>query len=82
MTDRPVSVDLPADVQQVDATGYIWAFLDRAVDPDRVVPGSVILAGDGQEPFTARVVDIVAGPGGRRIVHLDVVPTDGRSRYP
>jgi hypothetical protein len=31
------------------------------------------MAGDEEEPFTARVVDVVEGPGGRQIVHLEVV---------
>ncbi len=30
-------------------------------------------AGDADEPFLARVVDIIDGPGARSIVHLDVV---------
>jgi hypothetical protein len=73
VTDQPAPVALPADVLQVDATGYVWTFLDRAVEPDRVMPGSIIVAGDEGEPFTARVIDIIDGPGGRQIVHLDVV---------
>ncbi len=68
-----VVVTLPADVQQIDQTGFVWAFLDSAVAPGRVQVGSLIVAGDVEEPFLARVVDIVDGPGGRRIVHLDVV---------
>ena len=39
----------------------------------RVRPGAVIVAGDETEPFIARVVDQVDGPGGRSIVHLDVL---------
>lgn len=74
MTDQPAQrVMLPADVAQVDETGYIWTFLDRAAEPDRVVPGMFIMAGDEEEPFIARVVDIVEGPGGRQIIHVDVV---------
>jgi hypothetical protein len=71
--DQPRGVILPADVLQIDATGYVWTFLDRAAEPSRVVPGEVIAAGDDDEPFSARVVDIVDGPCGRQIVHLDVV---------
>jgi hypothetical protein len=33
----------------------------------------LIVAGDAEEPFLARVVDIVSGPDGRQIVHIDVV---------
>jgi hypothetical protein len=32
-----------------------------------------IMAGDEEEPFIARVVDIVEGPGWRQIIHVDVV---------
>lgn len=74
MTEAPdVLVTLPADVQEVDDSGYVWAFLDRANAPERVRPGAIIVAGDPVEPFLARVVDIVAGPSGRSIVHLDVL---------
>lgn len=68
-----VAVTLPADVQQIDQTGFVWSFLDAAEEPERVQPGALIVAGDAVEPFLARVVDVVAGPNGRRIVHLDVV---------
>lgn len=69
---------LPADVHEVDQSGYVWTFLDRAPAPERVRPDALIVAGDSVEPFLARVVDIVDGPGGRAIVHLDVlgVPDD------
>ncbi len=74
MIEEPaVRITLPADVAQIDQTGYVWTFLDRASEPERVVPGLLIVAGDAEEPFLARVVDIVAGPDGRQIVHIDVV---------
>jgi hypothetical protein len=74
VSDRsPVVVTLPADVQQIDQTGFVWAFLDEAAAPDRVIKGALIVAGDSEEPFLARVVDIVGGHAGRSIVHLDVV---------
>lgn len=68
-----VTVTLPADVQQIDHTGLVWSFLDQAEEPERVEPGALVVAGDSEEPFLARVVDIVAGPNDRSIVHLDVV---------
>ena len=68
-----VAVTLPADVNQVDETGFVWAFLSDATEPGRVTPGSIIVAGDPEEPFLARVVDVVDGPGGDSIVHLDVL---------
>jgi len=74
MSDTPsVRVTLRADVHQIDETGYVWVFFDRAAEPDRVRPGSLIVAGDEDEPFLARVVDIVDTSVGRPIVHLDVV---------
>src|SRR5690606_30043763 len=51
-----IVVTLPADVQQIDQTGFVWAFLDEAVAPERVVVGALIVAGDSEEPFLARVV--------------------------
>jgi len=68
-----VLVTLPADVNQIDETGYVWAFLSEADEPDRVRPGALIVAGDAAEPFMARVVDVIEGPDDDRIVHLDVV---------
>ena len=65
-------ITLPADVHQIDATGYVWTFLDEADTPGRITVGSVVVAGDSEDPFLARVIDIVAGSSGREIVHLDV----------
>lgn len=70
MTTR---ITLPADVHQIDATGFVWTFLDEADAPDRVTVGSVVVAGDSEDPLLARVVDIVPGSSGRQIVHLDVI---------
>lgn len=66
-------VVLPADANQIDDTGFVWTFLNEATDYERVVPGAVIVAGDSVEPFVARVVDIVVGTSGQRIVHLDLL---------
>jgi hypothetical protein len=71
--DNDVRISLPADVNEIDDTGYVWAFVDTATEPARVEPGAIIVAGDDHEPFLARVVDVVDGPGGRSIVYLDVV---------
>ena len=72
-TPAEITVTLPADVNQVDHTGFVWAFLGDAREPERVKPGAIIVAGDPVEPFLARVVDIVEGPGNDSIVHLDVL---------
>jgi hypothetical protein len=67
-----VIVTIPADAQQIDETGFVWTFLHEAAEPDRIWPNALIVAGDPEDPFLARVVDIVDKPAGR-IVHLDVV---------
>lgn len=72
-TASEVTVTLPADVNQIDESGWVWAFLSEATDADRVSPGAVIVAGDSVEPFLARVVQIIDGPGDEQIVHLDVI---------
>lgn len=52
MSEREnVAVTLPADVQQIDHTGFVWAFLDEADEPERVQAGALIVAGDSVEPF-------------------------------
>ena len=70
---KSVGVTLPADVNQVDETGYVWAFLSEAAEPNRVQPGALIVAGDPVEPFLARVVEVIDGPNEESLVHLDVV---------
>jgi hypothetical protein len=68
-----IRVTLPADVHQIDATGHVWTFLDEAADPTRIRVGAVIVAGDSDDPFLARVIDIAVGNSGRKIVHLEVL---------
>lgn len=77
-SDSGIVVTIAADVQMIDETGYVWTFLHEASDPNRVFPGALIVAGDPVEPFLARAVDIVDGPRGTSVVHLDVlgVPED------
>jgi len=61
-----------ADLVPIEGLLRTGELLDPA-EPERVEPGSIIVAGDAVEPFLARVVDIVDGPGDESIVHLDVV---------
>lgn len=63
---------LPADQQQIDETGYVFSFLDEAPEPDRVRPGALIVAGDEDNPFIARVVEIVPRGSGQ-LVRLDPI---------
>lgn len=71
--EQSISAALPADVHQIDETGYVCSFLSESAEPARVRPGALIVAGDPVEPFLALVVDVINGPGGDSIVHLDFV---------
>jgi hypothetical protein len=73
--DDAVLVDLPADVQQYDETGYVWTLREEARDPSLVVEGAIVVAGDDEDPFLARVVD-VRPVGSVTKVHLEVLPGD------
>ena len=68
-----IAVDIRADLNAEDQTGYVWAFLDEARDPSVVAPGALVVAGDEDAPAVAVVVDLVEHPHGT-IVHLDVLP--------
>jgi hypothetical protein len=56
-----------------DETGYVWTFLDEAVEPSRIRPGAVVVAGDEEAPSLAEVVDLVPKAAGT-VVHLRLLP--------
>ena len=68
-----ITVDITADLNSEDDTGYVWTFLDEARDPNLIVPGTVVIAGDPDSPAVALVVDLVPHPNGT-IVHLEPLP--------
>jgi len=39
-------VDITADLNDEDDTGYVWTFLDEARAPGQIKPGAIIVAGD------------------------------------
>lgn len=66
-------VDITADLNDEDDTGYVWTFLDEARDPSQITPGALVVAGDQDTAAVCRVVDLVpAGDG--MIVHLRLLP--------
>jgi hypothetical protein len=66
-------VDITADLNNEDDTGYVWTFLDEARDPSRISPGALVVAGDDDAATVCQVVDLVpAGDG--TIVHLKLLP--------
>jgi hypothetical protein len=68
-----IAVDIAADLNAEDQTGYVWEFLDETRDPSLVVHGALVIAGDEDAPAVAVVVDLVPHPNGT-IVHLGVLP--------
>jgi hypothetical protein len=66
-------VDITADLNNEDDTGYVWTFLDEARDPSRISPGALVVAGDEDAAAVCQVVDLVPGGDGT-IVHLKLLP--------
>ncbi len=66
-------VDITADLNDEDQTGYLWTFLDEARDPAQIMPGALVVAGDEDVAAVCQVVDLVpAGDG--TVVHLRLLP--------
>lgn len=68
-----ITVDITADLNAEDETGYVRTFFDEARDPALIVPGALVIAGDEDAPAVAVVIDVVPHPNGT-IVQLDVLP--------
>lgn len=66
-------VDIPADLNSEDETGFVWTFLDEAEDQTIIRPGEVVVAGSPLTPAVCEVVDLVDKPAGT-IVHLRILP--------
>jgi hypothetical protein len=57
-------VDITADLNDEDETGYVWTFLDEARDPGQISPGALVVAGDEEAAAVCQVVDLMpAGDG-------------------
>ncbi len=68
-----VAVDIRADLNAEDQTGYVWAFLDEARDPSLITPGALVVAGHEDAQAVAAVVYLVERPN-CTIAHRDVLP--------
>ncbi len=66
-------VDITADLNDEDETGYVWTFLDEARDPGQIKPGAIIVAGDEDTAAVCEVIDL-APAGDGTIVHLRPLP--------
>ena len=68
-----IRVDIIADLNSRDETGFVWTFLDEAVDESIIRPGEVVVAGTPLTPAVCEVIDLVVKPTGT-VVHLRVLP--------
>jgi hypothetical protein len=67
------TVDITADLNDEDDTGFVWTFLDEAREPAKITPGALVVAGDEDAAAICQVVDLTpAGDG--TIVHLRILP--------
>ena len=66
-------VDISADLNDEDETGYVWTFLDEARDPAQITPGALVVAGDEDTAAVCQVVDLTPAAGGI-VVHLRLLP--------
>ena len=51
-------VDITADLNDEDETGYVWTFLDEARDPGQIKPGAIVVAGDQDAAAVCEVIDL------------------------
>ncbi|MGI8984100.1 MAG: hypothetical protein ACR2HM_06155 [Acidimicrobiales bacterium] len=65
-SENLVEIDLVVDLNTMDDSGLPWAFLDRAVHPERIRPGAHVVVGAGSVRAIAKVIDVTDG-----IVHVD-----------
>ncbi len=66
-------IDITADLNSGDETGFVWTFLDEAEDPSIIRRGEVVVGGSALTPAVCEVIDVVDKPVGT-IVHLRVLP--------
>ena len=72
-SDEMYRVDITADLNDEDHTGYVWTFLDEARDPAQIRPGAIVIAGDEETAAVCQVVDLVPAGNGV-LVHLRPLP--------
>jgi hypothetical protein len=66
-------VDITADLNDEDHSGYVWTFLDEARDAAQITPGALVVAGDEDAAAVCQVVEL-APAGDGTIVHLRLLP--------
>lgn len=63
-------LDLVADLNAEDDDGLGWSTLDDALDPLRVIPGAMLLAGNREARAVVRIATV--DPDGQ--VHFAILP--------
>jgi hypothetical protein len=67
-------VDIGADLNDDDGSGYLWTFLDEARDPGLVKVGALLVAGSEDAAAMCEVTRLEPAADGSTIVHLRVLP--------
>ncbi len=71
-------LDLVADLNAEDDDGLGWSTIADAVDPQRVVPAAMLLAGNAEDRAVVRIAAV--DPDGQ--VHFAVLPGSvAKNRY-
>jgi hypothetical protein len=60
-----ITVDIAADLNDEDETGFVWTYLDDARDPALIRPGSVVIAGDADARQCVTLSILWRSPAGR-----------------
>jgi len=68
-----MKVDINADLNSEDETGFVCTFLDEAFDPETIRPGELVIAGSELTPAVCEVVDLVDKADGT-VAHLRILP--------
>ncbi len=71
MTMRPI--DLEADLNCEDDEGRWWSVLDWAIDPSKIVPDAIVVAGRGSVRVVVRI-DQVDDDG--QVHFVEATPTE------
>ena len=67
------TVDLEADLTSREQGGYCWSSLSDARDPDLILPGAIVVAGDSDAPAVVEIVDLTP-IGGNTMVRFRILP--------
>jgi hypothetical protein len=53
-------LDITADLNDEDGTGYVWTFLDEARDPEKIKLGALLVAGGEDTAAMCEVIDFAS----------------------